>query len=74
MAKLPIISGDECIAALEDIGYRITRTKGSHVRMRCPRRKPVTVPKHPELDRGTLRSIIRTADISVADFVKLLQK
>ena len=72
MAKLPIISGDECISALERIGYRIARTRGSHVRMRCPGRRPVTVPRHPELDRSTLRSILRTADISVGDFVKLL--
>ena len=72
MAKLPIISGDECISALERIGYRIARTKGSHVRLRCPGRRPVTVPRHPELDRSTLRSILRTADIRVGDFVKLL--
>ncbi len=72
MAKLPIISGDECISALERIGYRMARTKGSHVRMRCPGRRPVTVPRHPELDRSTLRSILRTADISVGEFVKLL--
>ena len=72
MAKLPIISGDECISALERIGYRIARTRGSHVRMRCPGRRPVTVPRHPELDRSTLRSILRTADISVGYFVKLL--
>ena len=31
-----------------------------------------TVPIHLELDRGTLRSIIRTAEISVEEFVKLV--
>lgn len=72
MPEPPIISGDQCISALERIGYRIARTKGSHVRMRCAGRRPVTVPKHHELDRGTLRAILRTADISVADFTKLL--
>jgi len=72
MAKLPIISGDECISALERVGYRIARTRGSHVRMRCSGRRPVTVPRHPDLDRRTLRAILRTADISVGDFVKLL--
>jgi len=54
MPELPIVSGDLCILALERIGYRIARTKGSHVRMRCSGRRPVTVPKHYELDRGTL--------------------
>jgi len=72
MPELPVISGARCIAALERRGYVVARTKGSHVRMRCPGRRPVTVPKHEELDRGTLRSILRTANISVREFVKLL--
>ena len=37
-----------------------------------PGARPVTVPMHAELDRGTLRSIIRTADVSVEEFVKLV--
>ena len=73
MPELPIISGDQCITALELIGYRVARTKGSHVRMRCSKRKSVTVPRHRELDRGTLRAIIRTAEISVEEFNKLLE-
>ena len=73
MAELPIVSGDQCISALERIGYWIARTKGSHVRMRCAGRQPVTVPKHHELDRGTLRAILRTADIGVEQFIKLLK-
>ena len=72
MPELPVISGDQCISALERIGYRVARIKGSHIRMRCPGRKPVTVPRHRELDRGTLKAILRTANLSVEEFVKLL--
>ncbi len=39
------------------------------------REKPfaqVVVPDHRELDRGTLRAIIRQAGLRVDDFVKLL--
>jgi predicted RNA binding protein YcfA (HicA-like mRNA interferase family) len=32
----------------------------------------VVVPDHKELDRGTLRAILRQADITVEEFVKLL--
>lgn len=74
MAELPVVSGDQCISALEGVGYWIARTKGSHVRMRCSGRKPVTVPRHHELDRGTLRAILRTANISVEEFNKLLRR
>lgn len=42
------------------------------MRMVCEGRKPVTVPLHRELDRGTLRSIIRTTGIAVEEFVSLI--
>ena len=72
MPELPVVSGDQCISVLEQVGYRVARTKGSHIRMRCPGRKPVTVPRHRELDRGTLKAILRTAGLSTEEFVKLL--
>lgn len=72
MAALPVISGKECIAALGQLGYRQARQRGSHVRLTCEGRSPVTVPLHDTLDRGTLRSILRTVDISVEDFLGLL--
>jgi predicted RNA binding protein YcfA (HicA-like mRNA interferase family) len=74
MPELPVISGRECIQALERAGYHQARTKGSHVRLRCPGRSPITVPLHRELDRGTLRHIISEASLSVAEFVELLKK
>ncbi|MGH8013624.1 MAG: type II toxin-antitoxin system HicA family toxin [Candidatus Binataceae bacterium] len=70
---LAIISGDDCVRALLKLGYRDARQKGSHVRLVCEGRNSVTVPPHNTLDRGTLRSIIRTVDISVEEFMKLLQ-
>ena len=42
--------------------------------MVCEGRKPVTVPLHDMLDRGTLRGIIRTVDIAVEEFIGLLRK
>jgi predicted RNA binding protein YcfA (HicA-like mRNA interferase family) len=74
MTALPVISGNQCILALQRLGYEITRTRGSHVRMNCSGRNPVTVPKHLELDRGTLGNIIRTANISIDQFKNLLKQ
>jgi predicted RNA binding protein YcfA (HicA-like mRNA interferase family) len=68
----PLISGAECIAALAKIGYAPVRQKGSHARLQCPGRSPVTVPLHDELDRGTLRSILRTVGLSEEQFRALL--
>ncbi len=58
--------------ALVKLGYVELRQKGSPVRLACPGRSPLTVPLHDQLDRGTPRSIIRTADVSVEEFVALL--
>jgi predicted RNA binding protein YcfA (HicA-like mRNA interferase family) len=62
---------------LQKAGFYISRQKGSHVQMRRDepqpaRTVPVPVSKKP-LPRGTLRSIIRQAGLTVDEFVKLLQ-
>jgi predicted RNA binding protein YcfA (HicA-like mRNA interferase family) len=72
MPPLPIISGADCIQALRKFGYQTDRQKGSHVRLLCPGRAPVTVPMHKPLKRGTLRAILRTAEIEVGVFVAAL--
>ena len=69
---LPIISGARCIAVLRQFGYSEARQSGSHVRLVCEGRAPVTVPRHGTLKRGTLRSILRVAEISVEEFVTAL--
>jgi predicted RNA binding protein YcfA (HicA-like mRNA interferase family) len=71
MSKLPQLSGHECVAILHRFGFRILRQRGSHIVLR--RDDPfaqVIVPNHKELDRGTLRAIIRQAELSVEDFIK----
>lgn len=73
MTPLPVVSGKECIKALQKAGYYISSQKGSHVTMRRddPKGKTV-VPLHKTLKTGTLRSIIRQAGLTVDEFVRLL--
>lgn len=73
MSKLPRVSGRDCMRALERAGFYRRRQQGSHVVMR--RDEPfaqVVVPDHDELDRGTLRAILRHAGLSVEEFLRLL--
>ena len=73
MSKLPIISGLECVKALEKIGFVVDRQRGSHIILVCEEpRTTISVPDHKELDRGTLRGIIRQAGLSVDEFIELL--
>jgi len=74
MTKLPRLSGRECATALLGAGFHLRRQHGSHLILR--RNNPfaqVVVPDHQELDRGTLRAIIRQAGLSVDQFVDLLR-
>ena len=73
MSGLPRVSGRDCVKALGKIGYYLKRQHGSHMILR--RDNPfsqLVVPDHKELDRGTLRAIIRQADLGVSEFVSLL--
>lgn len=73
--KLPVISGKEAVKALERAGFVIVRQRGSHIRMKkvtSERVIKITVPLHDTLDRGTLKSIIRSAGLTVEEFVELL--
>ena len=59
--KLPRgVSADRLIPALEKIGYRVIRQKGSHVRLRHkgPPAHTITVPVHNPLKTGTLHGIL----------------
>jgi predicted RNA binding protein YcfA (HicA-like mRNA interferase family) len=73
VSKLPVLSGADCIKALEKIGFVVYRQRGSHITV--TRKDPpaqTTIPNHKELDRGTLRAIIRQTGLTVDEFVKLL--
>ncbi len=54
------ISADRLIRALEQLGYKIVRQKGSHVRLRRDGSNPhmVSVPRHNPLKFGTARGIL----------------
>ncbi|MBI4835195.1 MAG: type II toxin-antitoxin system HicA family toxin [Planctomycetes bacterium] len=69
---LPVVSGREVVTALQRIGYYIRKQRGSHIRLYHPNRLPVTVPDHKELDRGTLKSILRTVNLTTEEFNNLL--
>ncbi|MHC5723026.1 MAG: type II toxin-antitoxin system HicA family toxin [Nostoc sp.] len=73
MSKVPSISGRDCTKALEKVGFYEKRRQSSHIILR--RDEPfaqVVVPDHQELAKGTLRAIIRDADLSVEEFIALL--
>ncbi|PYV15895.1 MAG: hypothetical protein DMG21_13520 [Acidobacteria bacterium] len=74
MASLPVVSGVDAIRAFERAGWRRARQKGSHVSLvKAGVNVNLSVPLHRELDRGTLRKLIKLAGLSVDEFVGFLR-
>ncbi len=65
MPKLKRPSGDEVVAIFARFGFTMHVQRGSHVKLRrtgpTGTAQTLTIPKHRELDTGTLRAIIRQA-------------
>ena len=68
---LPVVGGADAIAALSKAGFVQVSQRGSHVKLRREGRT-VIVPLHRELAPGTLRSILRQAGLTAAEFASLL--
>ena len=65
MPKLRRLSGGEVIHILESFGFIVNSQRGSHVKLRRigpdGAKQTLTIPRHQELDAGTLRAIFRQA-------------
>lgn len=72
MSKLPVCSGREAVTVFGRLGYAVDHQTSSHIILRHPNRRRLTVPDHKELAKGTLRSPIRDAGITKERFVELL--
>lgn len=75
MGELPVCSGADAVRAFERLGWRKNRQSGSHIILvKVGAQITLSVPNHRELDRGTLRSLIRQAGTTVDEFVAELKK
>jgi len=74
MAELPNLKPKQVVAALSKSGFYVHHQTGSHAILKSRDGKfRVTVPMHgKDLKKGTLRSIIRQAGMTVEEFVGLL--
>jgi predicted RNA binding protein YcfA (HicA-like mRNA interferase family) len=73
MSKLPQVSGQQIVKALRRVGFTLNRWHGSHTIMERWG-EIITVPCHGSkvIKKGTLRSIIKDAGLTVDEFKELL--
>ena len=62
---LPRVSGAAVVRALERSGFARKSQRGSHVKVRHSDGRTAIVPLHRELAPGTLRSILKQAELSI---------
>ena len=64
------MSGREVVRIFESLGWEAVRQAGSHIIMTKDRELvTLSVPDHREVSKGTLRSLIRAAGLTVEEFV-----
>jgi len=75
--RLPSVSSNQILAALKKAGFFIHHQTGSHIILKSqhasvPR---VIVPANrKDLKKGTLKSILKQAELSVEEFIELLRE
>ncbi|HVZ17660.1 MAG TPA: type II toxin-antitoxin system HicA family toxin [Terriglobales bacterium] len=75
MSGLPSVKPDRLIRALEWAGFFVHHASGSHHVLKHPSRPGlrVVVPYHSgDVKRGVLRSILKQAELSAEELLKLL--
>lgn len=69
-SALPVLSGREVVHVFEESGWQVARQSASHMIM-VKEGEPATlsIPDHREVAKGTLGSLIRSAGLTVQEFV-----
>ncbi|MGK7899070.1 MAG: type II toxin-antitoxin system HicA family toxin [Xenococcus sp. (in: cyanobacteria)] len=71
--RLPVLSGREVVRVFEKFGWRFVRQSSSHIIMvKEGEIVTLSIPDHREVAKGTLRSLIRTAGLTVQEFISAI--
>ena len=74
MGRLRNISGKQAVKVFKKTGWQKAGQVGSHfVMIKSGVRVNLSIPLHKELSVGTLRALVRNADMTVNEFIGLLK-
>ena len=74
MSRLPSLNWQRVTTAMERAGFVFDRQKGSHMVYYHPdTNRTIVIPRHREIKMGTLREILREANLTREEFRKLLE-
>ena len=73
MGQLPNLNGKEDVRTFENLGWQVSRQSGSHIVLtKDGEMASLSVPNHKEVAKGTLRSLIRAANMTIDEFIKAI--
>lgn len=73
MPKLPVVKPKDLLKTFQKVGFVVVRQTGSHARLHHPDGRRVTIAIHNRpLKKGTLSSILRQAEMTTTDLLKML--
>ena len=74
MPPVPVLKPGEVVKTFEKLGWHVSRQRGSHIILtKTGHIATLSVPNHPEVARGTLRSLIARSGLTVEEFLKALK-
>lgn len=74
MGALPVLNGKDLVSVFESLGWSVARQRGSHVIMvKEGEIATLSVPNHKEVASGTLRSLVRSANLTMDQFIATIE-
>lgn len=71
MPPVPILRPREVVRAFAKLGWEVDRQRGSHLILTKPGHiATLSVPNHTQVARGTLRTLIARAGVTVESFLE----
>ena len=71
--KPPLLSGRKLVMIYQKMGYRKVSQKGSHIKLKNDETGIVAIiPDHKELDRWTLKTILKETEVSEEEIKQYL--
>ena len=74
MPPIPVLRPWDVVKAFKKLGWEVARQHGSHIILTKPGHiATLSVPNHDTVARGTLRSLIARAGITIEEFLAALE-
>jgi predicted RNA binding protein YcfA (HicA-like mRNA interferase family) len=75
MPPIPLLRPRDVVKAFERFGWEVSRQRGSHIILTKPGHPAtLSIPDHDTVARGTLRSLIARAGLTIDEFLAALDR